>query len=69
MHALRAFGFLGRFRQRRDDFKKIADHTEVSDAEDRCVGVFVDGNDAVRVAHAGQMLDGAGDAVKLSKSK
>ena len=34
----------------------------VSVLEDGGVGVFVDGNDVLRGAHASEMLDGAGDA-------
>ena len=37
----------------RDDFKKVADDADMGDAEDRRVGIFVDGNDPPGVSHAG----------------
>ncbi len=42
--------------------KQIADQAVVGDLEDRRFLVLVDGDDDLGVLHAGQMLDGAGDA-------
>src|SRR4051794_31094631 len=45
-----------------DDFEKVPDNTVIGNAENRGVGVLVDGDDDPGTAHAGQMLDGAADA-------
>ena len=49
-------------RQRRNDVEQIADDAVIGDLEDRCLRVFVDGDNDPRLAHAGQMLDGAANA-------
>ena len=43
----------------RNDVEQIADDAVIGDLEDRCLRVFVDGDNDPRLAHAGQMLDGA----------
>ncbi|KQU08295.1 hypothetical protein ASG68_22105 [Rhizobium sp. Leaf453] len=53
---------LERLLQFRQDVEEIADEAVVCDLEDRGFLVLVDGDDDLRVLHAGQMLDGAGDA-------
>ena len=54
----RLFDFLGQDRQY---LKQVADDAVVCDVEDRCIGIFVDGHDAVGAAHTGLMLDSAGN--------
>ena len=56
------FRFLHFLGQRRNDREEIADHAEVGDAEDRRLGILVDGDDVLRRRHPGEMLDRAGDA-------
>src|SRR5262245_56400927 len=46
----------------RKDGKKIAYEAVVGDLEDRRVGILVDGDDHLGIFHAGEMLDGAGNA-------
>ena len=46
----------------RQDGEEVADEAVVGDLEDRRLLVLVDGDDDLRVLHAGEMLDGAGDA-------
>ena len=53
---------LERFFKLRQDGEKITDEAVVGNLEDRGFLVLVDGDDDLRVLHAGQMLDGAGDA-------
>src|ERR1700761_9502849 len=45
-----------------DELGNIADDAVVSDLEDRGFGIAVDGDDGLALVHAGEMLDGAGDA-------
>ena len=40
---------------------EVANYAVVCDIEDVSVSILVDGNDAVRAAHAGNVLDSAGD--------
>ena len=42
-------------------FEEVRDEAEVGDLEDGRLRVLVDGDDELRVLHAGQMLDGARD--------
>src|ERR1700690_3852911 len=49
----------GKFRQRRI---KIRDQAVIGDLEDWRLLVLVDGDDDLRILHAGEMLDRAGDA-------
>src|SRR4051794_7203562 len=56
---LRFFHFLG---QRGKDLEKIADDTEVGDAEDGRFRIFVDRDDVLRRRHPRQMLDRTRDA-------
>src|SRR5690606_33787934 len=44
------------------DFKEVADQSVVGDLEDRRIGILVDGDDVAGILHAGQVLDGSGDA-------
>src|SRR6478752_7295613 len=46
----------------RQGFEQVGDEAVVGDLEDRGVLVLVDGDDDLRVLHAGEMLDGAGNA-------
>src|SRR3546814_14048296 len=46
----------------RHDLEQVADEAEVGDLEDRRVLVLVDGDDGLGILHAGEVLDGAGDA-------
>src|SRR5579859_3845595 len=50
---------VGQFRQ---GLEQIGHQTVIGDLEDRRLFVLVDGDDHLAVLHAGQMLDGAGDA-------
>ena len=50
------------FFQFRHDFKEVAYDAVVSEFEDRCIRVFVDGNDEAGVLDAEFVLDGAGNA-------
>ena len=52
-------GFLRRFGQSGDNFKKVADHADMSHLKDRRVRVFIDGDNPLGISHAGQMLNGA----------
>ncbi len=45
-----------------DDFVDIADQAVVSDFKNGRIRIVVDGGDHFRVFHAGQVLDGTGDA-------
>ena len=47
--------------EHRNDLMQIAHDTEVSDAEDRCELVLVDGDDEVGLFHASEVLDGTAD--------
>ena len=49
------------FSQCRNYFEQIADDAVIGYFEDRCFGIFVDGNDALSALHADEMLNGAGD--------
>jgi hypothetical protein len=49
-------------RQFRHDLEEVADEAVVGDLEDRGFFVLVDGDDDLRVLHAGEVLDGARDA-------
>src|SRR5216117_1237843 len=49
-------------RQLRHDLEQVADDAVVGDLEDRRLRVLVDGDDHLRRAHAGQVLDRARDA-------
>ena len=40
-----------------DRFKQIPDDAVISDVEDWCFGIFVDGDDSLRVFHADEMLN------------
>ena len=51
-----------RRRQLRHDLEQVADQAVIGDLEDRRLLVLVDGDDDLAVLHAGQVLDGAGDA-------
>src|SRR2546422_5146603 len=51
--------FLG---QRRDHLEEVGHDAVIGDLEDRRLRVLVDGDDDLRGAHAGQVLDGARDA-------
>ena len=42
--------------------EQVADQAVIGDLEDRRFFVLVDGDDHLAVLHAGEMLDGAGDA-------
>jgi hypothetical protein len=44
------------------DGEEIADEAVIGDLEDRRLLVLVDGDDDLRILHAGEMLDRAGDA-------
>lgn len=44
------------------DLVDVAHDAEVGDAEDRRELVFVDGDDVLALLHAGEVLDGSGDA-------
>lgn len=44
------------------DLEEIADEAVVRDLEDRRLLVLIDGDDDLRVLHAGQVLDRAGNA-------
>src|SRR6185437_5396394 len=46
----------------RDRLEQVCDQSVIGDLEDRCFFVLVDGGDDLGVLHAGQMLNGAGDA-------
>src|SRR5712692_5224824 len=48
----------GELRQR---LEQIGDETVVGDLEDRSLLVLVDGDDHLRILHAGEVLDGAGN--------
>src|SRR6267378_899201 len=50
--------FLDGPREGGNDLEEIADDTHVGDAEDRRVGVLVDGDDVPRALHADDVLDG-----------
>jgi hypothetical protein len=42
-----SFGFLDLFNQRRHHIKQVGNHTNVGNLENRCFGIFIDGdNDA-----------------------
>jgi hypothetical protein len=56
------FGLLHFLGQSGKDGEEIAHDAEIGDAEDGSLGIFVDGDDVLRGGHAGEMLDGAGDA-------
>ena len=47
--------------QRRQDLVKVPDNTVVGNIEDQCLGVFVDRDHALGVAHADYVLYGTGD--------
>ena len=51
--------FVGELRQR---LEEIGDQAVIGDLEDRRLLVLVDGDDDLGILHAGEMLDGAGDA-------
>src|SRR5690349_4482209 len=51
-----------RARERGNDLEDVADDAVVGDLEDRRLLVLVDGDDRLRRAHAGEVLNGAGDA-------
>jgi len=56
--------------QLRHHLEQIADEAVIGHLEDRRIRVFVDGDDDLRVLHAGQVLNGPGDAdgdVKLRR--
>ena len=36
------FGILDFFSQRRNDLKKVADHSQIRHAENRCLGILID---------------------------
>src|SRR6266568_694049 len=46
----------------REDLVQVTDHAEVSELEDRSLGVLVDRDDRLRGLHAGPVLDRAGDS-------
>jgi hypothetical protein len=48
--------------QLRHDFKQVANDAVIGHAEDRCFRVLVDGDNRLRIFHAGQMLDRARNA-------
>src|SRR3979490_1820632 len=49
------------FGEERSDLEEVADDAVVGDLEDRRLGILVDRADHLRRAHAGQVLDGAGN--------
>ena len=49
------------FFQFRHDFKEIADDAVVCEFENRCIGIFIDGNDQFGILNAQFMLDGTGN--------
>src|SRR5881392_2704889 len=49
-------------RQLRHDLEQVGDDPVVGDPEDRRLGILVDGDDHLRRAHPGQVLDRARDA-------
>ena len=48
-------------RQHGDNLVQVSNDAEVSDAEDGCELVLVDGDDEVGLFHTGQVLDGTAD--------
>ena len=50
-----------RLLQFRQDFKQVGDETVVGDLEDRGLLILVDGDDDLRILHAGEVLDAAGN--------
>src|SRR5690242_4862703 len=48
--------------QFRQELEQVADQAIVGDREDRRVGILVDGDDDLRILHAGEVLDRAGYA-------
>ena len=48
--------------QLRHDLEQVADEADVRDLEDRRFLVLVDGDDRLRILHAGKVLDRAGNA-------
>ena len=48
--------------QLRHDLEEVGDETVVGNLENRRFRSFADRHDHLRILHAGQMLDGAGDA-------
>src|SRR5215470_16830509 len=53
--------------ERGNDLEQIADQAVVGDLEDGRFGILVDSNDDFAVLHAGEVLDGAGDAHRYVK--
>ncbi|EGE60965.1 hypothetical protein RHECNPAF_13300157 [Rhizobium etli CNPAF512] len=53
--------YLKRTLEFRQGVEQIGDEAVVGDLEDRRLLVLVDGDDHLRILHAGQMLDGTGD--------
>ena len=49
------------FFQFRHDFKEIADDAVVGEFENRCIGIFIDGNDQFSILNAQFMLDSTGN--------
>ena len=47
--------------QLRDLLEEIANETDISDLEDGCIGILVDGSNNFTILHTSQMLDSATD--------
>jgi hypothetical protein len=52
----------------RSHLEQVANDAEISQFEDGRVGVLVDGRDCLEGLHAGELLDGAGDADLCGRS-
>ena len=61
-HQCPRFRLAHRLRERGNHLEHVADDAVVRDLEDRRLVVLVDRDDRLRGAHAGQVLDRAGDA-------
>ena len=58
---LLTFQLFNLFSQYRQSFKQVANNSVVSDIKDGSLRVFVDGDDCVRILHAYQVLNRAGN--------
>ena len=61
------FRFFHFLRERGNDLKEVADDPEVRHAEDRFLGILINGDDVLRGRHPGEMLDGARNAGRMMR--